>query len=142
MSTVSSSTSASAAYQAGSPINFQQIKSDFQALSTALQSGDLSGAQQAYASLQKYAPGLFQPASSQTAASTNPLEAALSSIGTALQSGDITAAQQAFSSLQGTQQHRHGHHGHGEDLADASVSSAGQDSSTGGAVSVGFSAVA
>jgi hypothetical protein len=141
MSTVSSSTSASGASQAGSPINFQQIKSDFQALSTALQSGDLSGAQQAYASLQKDAPGLFQTASTQNAASTNPLEAALNNIGTALQSGDITAAQQAFSSLQAAQPHRHRHHGHGEDLADASVPSASQDPSTGGSVS-SFSAVA
>jgi hypothetical protein len=141
MSTVTSSTSASGASQSAGALNFQQVKSDFQALSTALQSGDLSGAQQAYASLQKDAPALFQSASSQGTNSSNPLEAALGSIGSALQSGSLASAQQAFSSLQNTP-HRHHHRGHGGGLPDAAVSTSGQDSSTGGAVSVGFSAIA
>jgi hypothetical protein len=62
------------------------------ALVSSLKSGDLSGAQQAYASLSQL----------QTNGSANPngFAQALSQIGQALQSGDLAGAQQALSSLQ------------------------------------------
>jgi hypothetical protein len=61
------------------------------ALASSLNSGDLSGAQQAYSSLSQL----------QRFANPNrPFGQALSQIGQALQNGDLPAAQQALSSLQ------------------------------------------
>ncbi|SRR5208283_1620100 len=80
-----------------------QVQSDFQALGQALQSGNLTAAQQAYATLQQDLPA---SQSSSSTATNNPLSA----IGQALQSGNLTAAQQAFAALRG---HHHGHHHHG-----------------------------
>jgi hypothetical protein len=63
----------------------------FVALANSLDSGDLSGAQQAYSSrnqLQRFANPNGQFAQ------------AMSQIGQALQGGDLTGAQQALSSLQ------------------------------------------
>jgi outer membrane protein assembly factor BamD (BamD/ComL family) len=80
-----------------------QVQSDFQALGKALQSGNLTVAQQAYATLQQDLPA---SQSSSSATSSNPLSA----VGQALQSGNLTAAQQAFAALKG---HHHGHHHHG-----------------------------
>ncbi len=68
----------------------QQIKADFNQLKQRLQSGDLSGAQQAFADLQKLAP---QGAS-------GPFQDQINALGQALQSGNLSAAQQAFSALQ------------------------------------------
>jgi len=70
----------------------QQIKADFNQLKQSLQSGDLSGAQQAFADLQKLAP---QGAS-------GPFQNQINALGQALQSGNLSAAQQAFSALQST----------------------------------------
>jgi hypothetical protein len=59
------------------------------ALVTSLNSGDLSGAQQAYSSLSQL-----------QRFDNRPLGQAMSQIGQALQNGDLPAAQQALSSLQ------------------------------------------
>jgi hypothetical protein len=80
---------------------FAKMKSDFKSLSDALQSGDLSDAQTAYATLQKDMP----------AGSANSSSNPLSAIGTALQSGNIAGAQQAFAALQQTHGGHHHHHG-------------------------------
>lgn len=67
-------------------------RQSFVALTNSLKSGDLAGAQQAYASLSQL----------QTNGSANPnaiFAQAMSQIGQALQSGDLAAAQQALSSL-------------------------------------------
>jgi hypothetical protein len=61
------------------------------ALVSSLNSGDLSGAQQAYSSL-----GQFQRFGNPN----GPFAHAMSEIGKALQSGDLPAAQQALSSLE------------------------------------------
>src|SRR5215475_5119118 len=67
------------------------------ALVTSLNSGDLSGAQQAYSSLSQL----------QRFANPNrPFGQAMSQIGQALQNGDLPAAQQALSSLQLTRVRR------------------------------------
>lgn len=66
-------------------------RQSFLALANSLNSGDLSGAQQAYSSLsqlQRFANG------------NGPFAQAMGQIGQALQSGDLAAAQQALSSLQ------------------------------------------
>ena len=66
------------------------------ALVSSLRSGDLSGAQQAYAALNELQGG-GQP---QFANPNGPLAQAMSQVGQALQSGDLTGAQQALASLQ------------------------------------------
>jgi hypothetical protein len=90
----------------------------FKALATALQNGDLSGAQTAFAALQKNRPQ--RPASAQDKEGTNPVEQDFNTLQTALQKGDLSAAQQAFSSIQqdfqkmgGARGHHH-HHGGGD----------------------------
>jgi hypothetical protein len=68
----------------------------FVALASSLDSGDLAGAQQAYASLselQRAAPPPF-------ANPNGPIAQAMSRIGQALQGGDLTGAKEALSSLQ------------------------------------------
>jgi hypothetical protein len=103
-------------------------RQDFAQLANALQSGNLSGAQQAYAALQQ-AQGA-QTASG-TSTSNNPVTTDFAALGKALESGNLNGAQSAFSQLQtdiksaqGTQQgstgaatakgHHHHHHGRSE----------------------------
>lgn len=82
------------------------LRQAFGQLTSALQSGDLSAAQSAYAALTQ--AGGSNP--------NSPIAQALSQIGDALQSGDIGKAQQAMATLQQQMQamkgahHHHGHH--------------------------------
>src|SRR5271157_2454117 len=111
---------------------FQQIRKDFTALKTSLTSGDLTGAQQAFATLQQDMQSIGLAGSSQQAATTtatqasSPLDADLNALGTALKNGDTSGAQQAFATLQKdmqqmrqtqggqqTQRAHHHHHHHG-----------------------------
>jgi soluble cytochrome b562 len=78
----------------------------FKQLADALDSGDLSDAQQAYADLSQ----LQDSGQGPSANSNSPLAKVLGQIGQSLQSGDLTGAQQ---SLQSFQQARGGHHHHG-----------------------------
>jgi DNA-binding FadR family transcriptional regulator len=101
-------------------------RQQFLQLARAINSGNLTGAQQAFAQLSQT---LGSTANGNTDAgnSNDPLMQALGAIGQALQSGDIGAAQQALASLQqaqGVRGHRH-HHGR----ADASPQG-GTDPST------------
>jgi hypothetical protein len=101
---------------AGAASAYKQSASDFKALAQALQSGDLSGAQQAFAALQQDSPWVSRavagatPSGATSDGSASPLQA----LGKALQSGDIAGAQQAFAAVQ---QARGGHHGHHHDAA-------------------------
>ena len=90
---------------------FQQRRNDFQALSKALQSGDLAGAQQAFASLQQDGPKRAQNAQNGSGGDSKVGDA-FKALGQALQSGDLAGAQQAFASLQQTMQGAQGHHHH------------------------------
>ena len=109
----------------------QGFSSDLKELGQALQSGNLSEAQSAFASLSQL-PGV------QSALQNNPnsqFAQAISQIGSALQSGNLGDAQQALSSLQ--QQvassasgasstphvggHHHHHHGGGGSIRQAAV---------------------
>ena len=80
---------------------FQEIKQDFQQLSSALQSGDLSGAQSAYSNIQQLL-GASSGSSASTTSSNGPstLQNDFAALGQALQSGDLSTAQSAFSQLQ------------------------------------------
>jgi hypothetical protein len=88
------------------------------ALESSLGSGDLSGAEQAYASLSALASSGPGP----LANSNSPLAQALSAIGQALQSGNLTAAQQALTSFQ--QARGHHHHGHHDSTGGGTTSTA------------------
>ena len=88
---------------------FAQAKQDMQALGTALSSGNLSDAQQAYAQLQQNLPA---GATSQGSQNNDSTSGTLQSIGSSLQSGNISDAQQAFAKLQGMKGAGKGHHHH------------------------------
>ena len=79
-------------YQINPADDFRQTFAD---LVKTIKSGDLQGAQQAYASLtQLQSNGQGPPANT-----NSPLNKALSQIGQALQNGDISGAQQMLSTL-------------------------------------------
>ena len=85
---------------------WQQQKSNFSQLASALKSGNLSAAQQAFKSLSANIPGSSDPNSP------------MGKLGAALQSGNVSAAQQAFATMQAsatsqasaTQGAGHNHH--------------------------------
>jgi hypothetical protein len=101
------------------------FRQEFRQLVTSLKSGDLDGAQQAYAAIsQLQSNGAAPPTNA-----NSPIGQALSQIGQALQKGDLAGAQQALSALS---QQAHGtHHGHhhrgGATSAGASASGASTD---------------
>lgn len=80
---------------------FRQIKQDFNQLASALQSGNLSDAQSAYASIQQLLQAQQNSSNSNTSSTgSNTLQTDFAALGQALQSGDLTQAQSAFSQLQ------------------------------------------
>jgi hypothetical protein len=95
----------------------KQRQQDFKELSNALQTGDLSAAQDAFSALQQ----LFSPPASNSQTQTSQqisgrdsVTADISALGQALQSGDLTTAQTDFSQLQKDiqsigQKHHHHH---------------------------------
>jgi outer membrane protein assembly factor BamD (BamD/ComL family) len=100
----------------------QQIQQAFQQLGQDLQSGNLSGAQSDFATLQQLAPQLNSVSSAQ---SNNPIAQAFAQLSKDLQSGNLSAAQQDFTTIQQdfqnqaqgnqgqTAQGHHHHHGGG-----------------------------
>jgi hypothetical protein len=91
----------------------QQFQQEFEQLGEDLQSGNLSGAQTDFATLQQMAP---QGTSSTSSTSSNPLQQAFQQLGQDLQSGNVSAAQQDCSNIQqdfqNIAQRAHGHHHH------------------------------
>ena len=86
-----------------SPIsNFQAYRQAFSQLANALQSGDLTAAQNAYNTL----------SSSPMAQGNGPFAQAIQQIGQDLQSGDLADAQKTLTALQQLQQAHRGHHHH------------------------------
>ncbi len=82
-----------------SPGYFQERRADMKQLSQDLQSGNLTAAQQDFATLQSLAQG--GPFGGD-AFKVSGRQQDFAAIGTALQSGNISAAQQAFAQLQST----------------------------------------
>ena len=110
-----------------------QTKNLWDQLGQALQSGDLAGAQKAFAALQANAPQ--GPASQvQGAATSNGQGSAtqnpMSALASALQSGNLAAAQQAFSQIQQTQGHHHHHHHHGSQSSSSAPATASTTSTS------------
>ena len=94
---------------------------DYKALQSALKSGDLSGAQTAFAALQKDLQPSSQTGQASSAAGQGTQMSQggkdLEALANALSSGDLSGAQQAFASLQQDMQatgqvRRHHHHHH------------------------------
>ena len=76
---------------------WQQRRQDFDALTSAIESGNIQAAQTSLASLQKESPSQPVPSGSQ-----DQFTNSLSQILSAVQAGNLTAAQQALGALQGT----------------------------------------
>jgi DNA-binding FadR family transcriptional regulator len=143
MTSISGISSTSAVYQTDTATKMAQRKQDFQSLADALQSGNLSDAQKAFAQLQNdgVKTGQTQSSNSQSNSQSSPLQA----LASALQNGDLSGAQQAFTQLQqGMKAHHHHHNKQGAGSAQANstsqvASSAGSGdgtSSTGGQISI------
>jgi hypothetical protein len=112
-------------YQSGIQPNYKQAKADFKTLASALQSGDINGAQKAVAALQKDIPQL-QSQAAQTAPEANPF----SDLMTAIQSGDLKAAQQALITLLQAAKSHHHHRQAASAQSDVSVTDPVDTSST------------
>lgn len=131
------SISTSSAYVQGSAQSQQasamrQRRQEFQALSQALGSGDLSAAKTAFATLQQDL-GSAQASSNQQSGPGTPdkFQSALQAIGQALTSGDLSGAQSAFASLQQAR----GHHRHRDADGDNDGSTTASASSASSAAS-------
>jgi hypothetical protein len=144
VSCVSSSTNT---YQPNVQSNFKQRQQDFQNLASALQSGDLTGAQTAFAALQKFQQGRQTLSGQQGSTATNPISTDFTALGTALQSGDISGAQSAFATLQkdvqslqqgqgGQRVAGHHHHRHHAESTPEVTASPAAASASGGASAV------
>jgi hypothetical protein len=92
---ISSVTTTCSSATAGVQSSLTQRRSEFEQLSQALQSGDLSAAQKAYTSLTQGSPN-----SSSSSNQNSPLAQDFQALGKALQSGDLQGAQTAFAQLQ------------------------------------------
>jgi DNA-binding FadR family transcriptional regulator len=74
-------------------------RKDLQTLADALQSGDMTAAQKAFAQMLKNSPRLAQEVNGAQTASTNPRTVDFQALATALKSGDLSSAQQAMAKL-------------------------------------------
>jgi hypothetical protein len=118
ISGISASTNTYQAYQTSGQNKFAQFREDFQDLTNALQSSDLTGAQKAVTDLQQLMPNSSAGDQTQNAFATD-----LNAVGQALQSGDQSDVQAAFAKLQQDVQSVQGHHHHHQDNAAASPQS-------------------
>ena len=145
--TVSCVSSTLSTYQTDVQSPRNQSVQAFKALQSALQSGDLSGAQTAFAALQKdlQPPSPTTQASSAAGQSTQMSEGGqdLETLANALSSGDLSGAKQAFASLQQDLQgtgragrHHHHHHG-GSANSTTQASQAGNNSEQDSQISQG-----
>jgi len=78
------------------------LAANFNALATALQNGNLAGAQSAFAALQKgqaQSASATQMASSTQTQGSSPIQKDFAALQTALQQGNLTGAQTAFATL-------------------------------------------
>ena len=78
----------------GNQNRLQKFRQDFQQIGEDLQSGNVAGAQAAFANIPK--PGQGQPSSQGGTA----IEQAFGQLGQSLQSGNVAAAQQDFTQIQ------------------------------------------
>lgn len=121
MSAISRVSSTPNPYQTTNQNGFAQFIQDFNAVGSALQSGDVSGAQSALATFSQDLPANSTTSSTHPFGKNSQADTDYQNLTTALQSGNLSAAQQAFASLQkdlqraGTSGKAHHHHHHGSD---------------------------
>ena len=118
--------------QPPSNTTFQQRNDAFNSLDQALSSGDLSGAQSAFATLQSLGPkdGKGPPPGD----GDNPMAKDMAAVSSALQSGDLSGAQTAFAKLKSDMAAHRGHHHKPQDAdddADATATTASTTSPSG-----------
>jgi hypothetical protein len=98
--TAGTDTSATDSVVAQMRSDLQQNSQDFKALKSALNANDLTGATQAYTTLQQAIQTASASAGGQSPFSANsPIGKDFQAIGSALQAGDLTAAKQAFTAF-------------------------------------------
>jgi hypothetical protein len=121
MSSISSLSSATNPYQATNLNAFTQFVNDFNAIGSALQSGNLSDAQSALATFQQDLPGNSQTPNNQPFGNNTQANTDYQSLVGALKSGNLSEAKTAYAGLQNDLQgtdtgktHRHHHHGSGD----------------------------
>ena len=116
----------------------KQQRQDFGALSKALGSGDLAGAQKAFAALQQDMQKMQQTKGAGSQAGQNSaVKTDMDALASALNSGDVSGAQKAFAAVQQDMKNAHkGVHHHGS--AGGNVANAGNENPAGD----GFQAVA
>src|SRR5271156_1534267 len=114
---------------------FQQIQSEFQQLGQDLQAGNLTQAQQDFATLSQNFPNAQSgTTTSATASGGNPIPQAVKALAQDLQNGNISGAQQDYATIQQDFQqqqqgssavhHHHHHHGGGGGQQESQVSQA------------------
>ena len=147
MSTISSVTATPDAYPSANPGGkMHQLVQNFQAIGSALASGDVATAQTALASFQQAlqgnpqgsAQGSAQKASSQPFGKDSQANTDYQNLTSALQSGNLSTAQKAYASLQNdlkaaataTKSAHRGHHHHHSEATDSAASSTTTPSST------------
>ena len=120
-------------YQAG----YGQMVQNFDAVGSALQSGDLATAQSALTTFQQALPGSSSTSASQPFGKNSQANTDYQSLTSSLQSGNLAGAQKAFTSLQKdlkpaqTAQAAHkGHHHHHSSSATDATTAATTASST------------
>ncbi|MGP8201497.1 MAG: hypothetical protein ACLQU4_18560 [Limisphaerales bacterium] len=135
MSSISSTFPATNPYQATNLSAFTQFVNDFNAIGSALQSGNLADAQSAMAEFQQDLPSQLQttnqPFGNDTQANTD-----YQKLAGALNAGNLADARQAYAGLQNDLQgtgksHRHHHRGAADsDTTDAAATNANASSSS------------
>lgn len=90
-------------YQSQMVNRSQQMHTAFQKLGSDLQSGNISAAQQDFATLTQTVPS--------STSGSNSISQRFTQLGKDIQSGNLSAAQQDFISIQSAAQQAHTHHG-------------------------------
>ena len=119
-------TSAYHAYQTSGQNRSAQVRQGFQDLDSALQSANLTAAQNAFAALQQLLPNSStgnQTQNGQQGSNQYPFATDLNAVGQALQSGKLSDAQKAFAKLKQNMQSVQGGHHHHHHNASASTQS-------------------
>ena len=87
-----------------------QFKQDMQAIQTALQAGDMSGAQDAFSKLQELQQS--KQSNKKNGSSSDAVQSDMKALQSALGSGNVQDAQSAFAQLQTDMKPQGVHHGH------------------------------
>ncbi|MGD0192001.1 MAG: hypothetical protein ABSD74_14770 [Rhizomicrobium sp.] len=128
---ISGVAASAASYTSSWPSQQSTLQQNFTQLTQAIQSGNLSSAQQAYATLMQSMPASANgPTAGQ---SGNPFQTAIAQIGAALQNGSMSAAQSALSGMQTQMRsapHHHHHRGGGMSAGSSTASSSSSSPST------------